>query len=57
MILGASGGAFVGELLAGKATSEALKAGWGVFIGNLMGTGIKLAFCGVALFFYVKEIF
>ena len=56
MILGAIGGAFVGELLAGKATSEALKAGWGVFIGNLMGTGIKLAFCGIALFFYVKEI-
>ncbi len=57
MIMGAIGGAFVGELLAGKATSEALKAGWGVFIGNLMGTGIKLAFCGVALFLYVKEIF
>lgn len=55
--MGAIGGAFVGELLAGKATSEALKAGWGVFIGNLMGTGIKLAFCGVALFLYVKEIF
>ena len=56
MIIGAIGGAFAGELLAGKATREALKAGWGVFIGNLMGTGIKLAFCGVLLFFYVKEM-
>ncbi len=56
MILGAIGGALIGELLAGKAAHEALKAGWGVFIGNLMGTGIKLAFCGAALFFYVKEL-
>jgi len=57
MIIGAFLGAFVGELLAGKDSKKALRAGWGVFVGNILGTGLKLAFSGVALFFYIKEMF
>ncbi len=32
-------------------------AGWGVFVGNLIVIGIKLAFSGVILFFYVRGMF
>ena len=56
MIIGAFLGAFVGELFAGKAGKKALQAGWGVFVGNILGTGLKLAFSGVVLFFYIKEM-
>jgi len=57
MLLGAICGALAGELLAGKGGKDALRAGWGVFVGNMMGTGIKMAFCGVMLFFYIREMF
>ncbi|MFH1349579.1 MAG: DUF456 domain-containing protein [Pseudomonadota bacterium] len=57
MFMGAILGALVGELLAGKAGKEALRAGWGVLLGNIMGMVLKLAFCGIMLFFYIKEMF
>jgi uncharacterized protein YqgC (DUF456 family) len=57
MILGTLLGAFAGEILAGKSAQSALRAGWGVFIGNLLGFGIKLAFCGSMLFFYISGMF
>ena len=56
MILGAIVGALVGELIAGKRGREALRAGWGVLIGNLLVIGLKLAYSGVILFFYIKAI-
>jgi uncharacterized protein YqgC (DUF456 family) len=56
LILGGFAGAVVGELLAGRAGKEALRAGWGSFIGNLAGMGLKLGLCGTMLFFYLKEI-
>ncbi|OHB60585.1 MAG: hypothetical protein A2167_07935 [Planctomycetes bacterium RBG_13_46_10] len=56
MFLGAFAGALSGELLVGKRGVRALQAGWGVFIGNMVGIGFKLAFSGVVIFFYVKEI-
>ncbi len=57
MLIGAFVGAFAGELVVGKEGKKALRAGWGVFIGNMVGIGLKLAFSGVILFFYVKEMF
>lgn len=57
MILGAFMGAFAGELLARKDGAKALQAGFGVFIGIMVGTGLKLAFSGTILFFYLKEMF
>ena len=47
VILGPLVGAVLGELLGGKATSDALKAGWGSFIGLLFGTILKLVCCGL----------
>lgn len=57
MIMGALIGAFAGELLAGKEGRKALQAGFGVFVGIMVGTGVKLAFSGTILFFYLKEMF
>jgi uncharacterized protein YqgC (DUF456 family) len=56
MILGAIVGALAGELIAGKRGKEALRAGWGVLIGNLIVIGLKLAYSGVILFLYIKAI-
>lgn len=61
MFIGALGGAVVGEFVFGQAGrkrgAHALRAGWGVFIGNMASIGFKLAFSGVVLFFYVKAMF
>ena len=50
-------GALAGELLAGKEGKKALRASWGIFVGYMLSTGLKLVFSGTALFFYVKEVF
>lgn len=50
-------GAVVGELYVRKAGGDALRAGWGVFVGNIISIGLKMALCGVMLFFYIKEMF
>ncbi len=57
MLIGAFAGAIAGEWLAGKEGRESLQAAWGIFLGNVVGIGVKLAFCGLILFFYVKELF
>ena len=57
IFIGTFFGALAGELFAGKDSKKALRAGWGSFIGNIAAIGIKLAFTGVVLFFYIKAIF
>ena len=57
MIVGAFVGALVGELSSGKSGRKALRAGWGILIGSVLGVGLKLAFTAVVLFYYVKEMF
>ena len=57
MIVGAFIGALVGELASGKSSRKALRAGWGILIGNVLGIGLKLAFTAVVLFYYIKEMF
>lgn len=47
MILGPLAGAILGELMGGKAAAEALRAGWGSFLGLLCGTILKLICCGM----------
>jgi len=57
MFIGAIVGASVAELVGGMEGKKALRAGWGVFVGNMVVIGLKLAFSGIMLFFYVKAIF
>jgi uncharacterized protein YqgC (DUF456 family) len=56
MIVGAFVGALVGELMTGKSGRKAVRAGWGILIGSVLGTGLKLAFTAVVLFYYIKEM-
>lgn len=57
IILGPFFGAIAGELLGGKDSSYALKAGFGAFIGFLMGTLLKVITCGWFLFVFFKALF
>lgn len=56
VILGPLAGAVLGELLGGKLVSEALKAGWGSFIGLLFGTVLKLICCGLMTLTIIQAI-
>jgi len=56
VILGPLAGAVIGELLGGKAAQEALRAGWGSFIGILFGTIIKLIACGLMLTALIQAV-
>ncbi|MFI5402761.1 MAG: DUF456 domain-containing protein [Planctomycetota bacterium] len=51
-LVGAFLGALVGELLAGKGAG-AVRPAWGVFLGTLAGTGLKLATCAVITWYFV----
>jgi len=57
MIIGAFLGAVAGELSAGKKNAEAMKAGWGVFLGVITALILKLAVSGIMTFFFVKAMF
>lgn len=51
-------GALVGEILANrKEFKKALKSATGSFLGFLLGTGLKLIYCGVLAFYYFKDVF
>jgi len=57
MIIGAFLGAVAGEISAGKKNAEAMKAGWGVFLGVITALILKLLVSGIMTFFFVKAIF
>ena len=57
MLVGAFVGAITGELLSGKEGQSALRAGWGVFFGTVVGIGLKLAASGIMLFYYIEALF
>ncbi len=56
IIVGAFIGALIGELLTGKSGKNALRAGWGILIGNVLSVGLKLAFTTIVLFYYIKAM-
>jgi uncharacterized protein YqgC (DUF456 family) len=56
MILGVLVGAVVGELIAGKNESEALKAGFATFVASLIMIVVKLILSGLMTFYFVKEL-
>ena len=57
ILIGGIVGALAGELIAGKESKMAFRAAWGIFVGYMASTGLKLVFSGVLLFFYIKEMF
>lgn len=57
MIFGAFLGAIIGELTIGKEGSQALKAGWGVFMGVMFGMLLKLIASGIMTFYFIKALF
>ena len=56
IILGPFIGAVVGELIANKKDTNALKAGFGSFIGIMSGTVLKLICCGMMIYYYIKTL-
>ena len=56
IIVGPLVGAIVGELIGGKGRDEALRAGWGSFIGILCGTVLKLICCGWMMVILIQAI-
>lgn len=57
IFVGAFAGAVAGELLVGKNSYAALKAGWGTFIGSMAGMLAKLVASGIMTFYFFKALF
>jgi uncharacterized protein YqgC (DUF456 family) len=56
MLLGALIGAVVVEWLVQKEKEKALKAGWGVIMGSLLGTVLKLGVSGVMAYYFIRGL-
>jgi uncharacterized protein len=57
IIIGPFAGAVIGELIAGKNSSAAFRAGMGSFIGFLIGTFIQLIAAGLMAWHFGKTVF
>lgn len=57
LIIGAFIGAVVGELIGGKTHGQALKAGFGTFIGTVFGLVAKVGASAVMTYYFVCAIF
>jgi uncharacterized protein len=57
IIIGPFAGAVIGELIAGKNSSAAFRAGMGSFIGFLIGTFIQLIAAGLMAWHFAKTVF
>ena len=57
IIIGPFAGAVIGELVAGKTHSAALRSGFGSFVGFLLGTLIQLIASGLMAWHFARELF
>jgi uncharacterized protein YqgC (DUF456 family) len=55
IILGPFVGAIIGELVDGKNHSDAIRAGFGTFVGMLVNMVSKLIIAGFFIFYYVER--
>lgn len=56
IILGPFIGAVLGELIGGKTSTQALRSGFGSFVGFLTGTLLKLIASGLMTWYFFKEL-
>ncbi|UCF99762.1 MAG: DUF456 domain-containing protein [Spirochaetaceae bacterium] len=56
VIIGTFVGAVLGELLFSNRPDSALKAGWGVFLGTMLGIALKLAVSGVIAVYFLGAV-
>lgn len=56
IILGPIVGAFLGELIGGKNSDEALRAAWGSFVGFIAGTVLKVIASGMMGYYFFMNI-
>lgn len=57
VLIGPFAGAVIGELLGGKRSAEAFKAGLGAFIGFLLSVVVKVSLCGYFIYCFVAALF
>ena len=57
ILFGPFAGAVIGELLGGKKSIDAFKAGIGAFIGFLLSVVVKMALCGYFVYCFIKSLF
>ncbi|OQX95201.1 hypothetical protein B6I21_06660 [candidate division KSB1 bacterium 4572_119] len=56
IIIGAFLGAVVVEMMVGKEGKDALRAGWGVFMGTLLGTILKLTVSFMLTYYFIHAL-
>ena len=56
LFVGAYAGAVIGELSFGKDRKNALRAGWGVFLGSFLSMTLKLCYAGITGYFYMRTL-
>lgn len=56
IIIGPFAGAVIGELIDGKDSTTALRAGFGAFVGFIGGTILKLISTGMMVYYFFKEL-
>ena len=56
ILLGPFLGAYIGEKMAGTDDHLAWRSAFGSFVGFLLGTGIKLIYAGVCIFYVVRDL-
>jgi uncharacterized protein YqgC (DUF456 family) len=56
ILLGALIGAVLVEWVVSRKEKQALKAGWGIFIGSLLGTILKLGASGIMAYYFLLAV-
>jgi uncharacterized protein YqgC (DUF456 family) len=53
MLLGAFIGAVLAEWMVSRKKGHALRAGWGIFVGTILGIALKLGAAGIMAYYFL----